>query len=228
MRHLRMVRRCTGALACVLAWGFPAMPAEAEPHTYTIDQAHSSVTFEVRHFFNPVPGRFTRFDGKVEYDPEDPTVSKVHLVIETDSIDTALEPRDRHLRSADFFDVENHPHASFRSKSVRKGEGETLWVDGELTLRGVTRALTAEIRVLGYMELGPDVAKGGFSTEFVVDRKEFGVSWNRALDHGGAVLGDDVTIRIVLQVDRAAGVAPDTMSAPEETRASDSGDTSPS
>lgn len=190
--------------ACLLVAGLGAGEAEAESHTYTIDRAHSSVTFEVRHFFNPVPGRFTRFDGKVEYDPEDPAKSKVHLVIEVDSINTDLEPRDKHLRSADFFDVENHPQASFRSTAVRPGPEDTLLVDGELTLRGVTKPFSIEVKVLGLMELGPDVAKAGFSTEFVVPRKEYGVSWNRVLDQGGTVLGEDVTVRIVLQTDRAA------------------------
>ena len=212
------IRRCGGLLALTLALtstlGLGAAQVGAETHTYTIDRAHSSVGFEVRHFFNPVPGRFTRFDGKVDYDPDDPTVSKVHLVIEMDSVDTGLEPRDRHLRSADFFDVENYPQASFRSKKVRRGADGTLKVDGELTLRGVTRELTAEVEVLGFMELGPEVAKGGFSARFAIDRKDFGVSWNRALDHGGAVLGDEVSIRIVLQVDRAPAGGPGPAAAP--------------
>lgn len=176
--------------------------AVAEPHTYGIDRAHSNVGFEVRHFFNNVPGRFTRFDGKVIYDAEQPENSSVHLVVEVDSVNTDLETRDQHLRSEDFFFVEQHPQMSFRSTTVKKGEGNVLQVSGDFTLRGKTQRLTIPIKILGIMELGPGVAKAGFETEFVINRKDFDVSWNRSLDQGGAMLGDEVTIRVVLQLDR--------------------------
>ncbi len=184
-----------------------AWQAMAEPHTYSIDRAHSMVGFEVRHFFNKVPGRFTRFDGKVTYDAEKPENSSVHLVVEVDSVNTDLATRDQHLRSEDFFFVEQHPQMSFRSTTVKKGEGDTLQVTGDFTLRGKTQRLTIPITVLGVMELGPGVAKAGFETEFVINRKDFDVSWNRSLDQGGAMLGDDVTIRVILQLDRVPDTA---------------------
>ena len=182
---------------------WPSSEAEAEPHTYTIDRAHSSIGFEVRHFFNDVPGRFTSSDGKVVYDAKTAENSSVHIVVEVDSVNTDLERRDQHLRSEDFFAVDEHPQMSFRSTSITSSEDDVLQMTGDLTLRGKTKRLTMPVKVLGLMELGPDVAKAGFETEFVIDRKEFGISWNRNLDQGGTVLGDEVTIRIVLQLDRA-------------------------
>lgn len=202
-RHPTPSRAITGLwLALVAAIWLPAL-ATAEPHTYNLDRAHSSVTFEVRHFFNNVPGRFTRFDGKVTYDAEKPEQSNVHFTVEADSVNTDLERRDQHLKSVDFFDVETYPQISFRSTTVQKKSDDELAVTGDLTLRGKTKRMTLPIKILGVMELGPGVAKAGFETKFVIDRKEFGVSWNRVLDQGGTMLGDEVTIRVVLQMDRA-------------------------
>ncbi|MCG8456962.1 MAG: YceI family protein [Holophagales bacterium] len=195
-------RRFRLALSSLLL-GLAALPVQAAPATYNVDRAHSSVGFEVRHFFNDVPGRFTDFDGQVIYDPESVGDSRIELVVKTESIDTDLERRDQHLRSGDFFDAETHPELSFRSTHVAAGEAENqLRVTGDLTIRGKTQRLTVPVEILGLMELGDGAAKAAFQTEFVIDRQAFDVKWNRQLDNGGTVLGNEVRIRVVLQLDR--------------------------
>lgn len=185
-------------LASVLLTLALAPAAVADPITFGVDAAHSSVAFKVRHFFTQVPGHFNSFDGTIAYDPANPAASSVEMTVQADSIDTGNENRDGHLRSGDFFEVEKHPTLSFKSVSVEKvGEGE-LKVLGDFTLRGVTKRLTVPVTILGLME--GEQARAGFSTEFTINRKEFGVSWNRALDNGGTILGDDVKISIDLEV----------------------------
>lgn len=182
-----------------------APEARAEPHEYSLDRAHSSVTFGVRHFFNEVPGRFTDFEGTLVYNAENPSASRIELVVKTDSINTDLDRRDQHLRSPDFFDTAQYPEMSFRSVSVIQEEDGSLSINGDFTLRGKTKRMTIPARVLGVMELGEGAAKAAFQSEFTIDRQEFGVSWNRALDNGGTVLGNEVKIRIILQADRKLG-----------------------
>ena len=123
-------------------------PAAAEPARYEIDPAHSSATFAVRHFVSQVPGRFDQLSGALAYDPENPAASSVEITIDAASIDTNNPKRDTHLRSADFFDVENHPSLTFKSTAV-KGAAGGLEVTGDLTIRGVTKQVTVPVTVLG-------------------------------------------------------------------------------
>jgi len=166
----------------------------AEAATWQVDPAHTNVAFEIRHFFTQVPGRFNDFSGTIHYDPENPGSSKVEFTVQAGSIDTRNDRRDNHLRSADFFDVEKFPTLSFTSTKV-EGSGDGLQVTGDLTIHGVTKEVTIPVEFLGSMStpMGP---RAGFATEFEIDRKEFGITWNRALDQGGAILGDDVSIDI--------------------------------
>ena len=170
--------------------------AAAEPTTWEVDTAHSQVGFSVRHFFTPVNGRFNEFSGTIVHDPENPAASSVEFTVQAASIDTNNERRDGHLRSEDFFHVEEHPTLSFQSTSV-SGEGSDLSVTGEFTLRGVTKTITVPVTYLGSMG-----DKAGFSTEFTIDRKEYGIVWNRMLDQGGAMLADEVKIEIAVEADR--------------------------
>ncbi|MDA8021029.1 MAG: YceI family protein [Thermoanaerobaculia bacterium] len=172
--------------------------AFAQPIEFGIDAAHSAVSFKVRHFFTQVPGHFDTFDGAIVYDPAKPESSRVEMTIQAASIDTGNENRDQHLRSADFFEVETYPTVRFESVSVTaKGDGE-LEVLGDFTLHGKTKRMTVPVSVLGLMR--GEQARAGFSAEFTIDRKEFGVSWNRALDNGGTILGDEVKVTIDLEV----------------------------
>lgn len=167
----------------------------AEAGTWQVDPAHSNIGFKIRHFFTKVPGEFNTFEGTIHYDPDKPAASKVEFTVQADSIDTDNADRDQHLRSADFFDVEDFPTLSFTSKKVEPvGDGE-LQVTGDLTIHGVTKEVTIPVDALGSMAT-PMGTRAGFATEFTIDRQEYGVSWNRALDQGGAILGDEVEIAI--------------------------------
>ena len=161
---------------------------------WDVDPAHSTVEFEVRHFFTQVPGRFNEFNGTIHHDPDQASSSQVEFTVQADSIYTNNDQRDGHLRSPDFFHVEKFPTLSFKSTKV-EGSGNELQVTGDLTIHGVTKSVTIPVEFLGSMAT-PMGTRAGFATEFTIDRKDYGITWNRALDQGGAILGDEVTIEI--------------------------------
>jgi polyisoprenoid-binding protein YceI len=188
--------------ALTLALLLPAL-AVAAPIVYKVDSDHSGVSFTIRHFVSNVPGRFKDFDGVIKYDPQNPAASSVNFTIQASSIDTDNADRDNHLRGDDFFSVEKFPTLTFSSTSVKAVDADTLEVTGELTMKGVTKKVTVPVDVLGSVKT-PRGEKAGFETAFKLDRKEYGITWNRALDAGGAVLGDDVKINISIEADRQA------------------------
>ena len=167
--------------------------------TWDIDAAHSTVGFSVRHMMvSKVRGYFREFSG-VLVTAEDPTQSSVTATINMDSIDTRQEQRDAHIRSADFFDVENNPYMTFRSTGVRTEDGADWLLDGELTLKGITRPVTLELELNGF---GPDAYGGtraGFSAKTEISRKEFGVDIDMPMDGGGVVVGDKVTVELEIE-----------------------------
>ncbi|HEX9730982.1 MAG TPA: YceI family protein [Thermoanaerobaculia bacterium] len=193
------MKRILSILSFALAASLLLAPlAWAEPTTWEVDPAHSSVGFSVRHFLTPVPGTFNEFSGTAVYDPDNVAASSVELTVQAASIDTKNDDRDKHLRSADFFNVAEHPTLSFKSDSVKAaGEGE-LHVTGKFSLHGVTKEITVPVEVLGVMDT-PMGRRAGFLVEFTIDRKDYGITWNRALDQGGAVLGDEVKITISVE-----------------------------
>ena len=195
-----MRRALTHALS--LAFLLPALAA-ADPAVYKVDSDHSGVSFSIRHFVSNVPGRFKDFDGVIKYDPQNPAASSVNFTIQAASIDTDNADRDNHLRGADFFEVEKFPTLTFSSSSVKAVDADTLEVTGELTMKGVTKKVTVPVELLGTVKT-PRGEKAGFETAFKVDRKDYGITWNRALDTGGAILGDDVKINISIEADRQA------------------------
>jgi polyisoprenoid-binding protein YceI len=179
--------------ALALALAVPAQAAD----TWNVDPVHSHVGFSVRHLLTPVPGSFGDFTGTIVYDQASPAASSVELTVQTASIDTKNDRRDNHLRSADFFDAEKHPTLTFKSKKVAPLGGKNLAVTGDLTIRGITKEVTVPVEVLGVMG-----DKAGFQTELTIDRKDYEVLWNRALDQGGTVLGDEVKIVLTIEADR--------------------------
>lgn len=184
-------------IALLVPWALPA-PGEAEPATFEVDPVHSSVSFEIRHVVTKVPGRFRDFSGIIRYDPEAPDASSVVFVVEAESIDTDDPERDQHLRSPDFFDVERFPTLEFRSSRVVPIEDATLEVTGDLTIHGITREVTFPVEILGLVPVAGG-RTAGFSTGFTLNRKDYEITWNRLLDQGGAVLGDEVEIEIQLE-----------------------------
>lgn len=181
----------------------PVAPAASQAaESFVIDTDHSDVAFSVRHLMSRARGRFGEFTGEVRLDRAHPERSSVVFEVEAASIDTRQPDRDTHLRSADFFDVENHPVVRFTSKRVTPIEGKRFRVDGTLELRGHEKPLTLEVSYLGVAKDPWGNDRAGFSTQAVVNRKEFGMIWNTALDNGGVILGDDVTLTIDLETIR--------------------------
>jgi len=167
--------------------------------TWTLDPAHSELSFWVRHLkISKVRGTFENFEVTV-ITPEDPSQIRVEASIDVSSVNTGVEPRDNHLRSSDFFLVEEHPHMLFRSTGIQV-DGDDFVMDGELTLRGVTQAVTLTGEFGGVITDDYGRTKAGASATTTINRQDFGVSWNAALEAGGFTLGDEVTISVDLQV----------------------------
>jgi len=163
---------------------------------YTLDPSHSHVGFVIRHLMvSKVRGQFTKFSGTVAIG-EDPADSSVEVEVELDSVETNDEKRNLHLRSADFFNTEVHPTMTFKSTKVRRGKGDTWIVTGDLTLHDVTLPIDLEVTYEGSAVSPWGTRSIGFSATGKLDREDFGVNWNQALETGGFLLGKDVTLEI--------------------------------
>jgi polyisoprenoid-binding protein YceI len=194
IRRLRSIALPFLALAALSA----AVRAQAAPQTYEIDPVHSRVDFQIRHMFSKVSGGFTKFEGQVLYDPAAPAASSVKAVIDAASISTANEHRDADLRSPNFFDVAKFPTITFTSGKVTPGEGGRLKVEGTLTMHGVTKPVTFDAAFLGSGPGLDGATRAGFEAALKLDRKEFGIVWNKTLDQG-TLLGDEVSIDLQIE-----------------------------
>jgi polyisoprenoid-binding protein YceI len=174
------------------------LAGSAVAESWNIDAVHSTVGFKVRHFFAKQAGEFNNFEGVIDFDPAHPEKASVEATIHTASIDTDNEDRDNHLKSPEFFDAENHPTILFKSTKVERG-GDGFMVTGDLTMRGVTKEVCFEMAFMGSGPDGWGGTRAVFSAELKLDRKEFGINWNKALDQGGAVLGDEVTVNLEIE-----------------------------
>jgi len=166
--------------------------------TWDIDPTHTNVTFSIRHMMvSKVRGRFDEFSGTI-VTGANVADSSVTAEIAMNSIDTGNEQRDGHLRTNDFFDIENHPTMTYRSTAIRP-EGDHFVVDGELTLRGVTKQVPLTLEISGF---GPDPygdTRVGFEAKAEINRQDFGVSWSAGLETGGVVVSDKVQIELDVQ-----------------------------
>ncbi len=171
-----------------------ALPALAQD-TYKIDPVHSEVSFKVRHLLAKVSGRFTKFSGTIKVDPADYSKSSVEVSIEATSINTDNEGRDKHLKSADFFDVEKFPALTFKSTSVKEVAKGKLEVTGDFTLRGVTKRITFPITNAGTQPgMKPGTVVAGFvDGALTINRNDFGIKY------GPGILGDDVAISLNIE-----------------------------
>ncbi len=175
--------------------------------TYTSDPAHSNVGFKIRHLVSYVTGRFTDFNAAIQLEPADPTKSSVTFTIKAASIDTNEPKRDAHLKSPDFFDVAKYPELTFTSTKIVKGSGDTYQVTGTFAMHGVTKEITIPVEFLGTTKDPWGTDRAGFSTSFVLDRKDYGIVWNKVLDAGGTLVGDEVTATINLEAMKAKPAA---------------------
>jgi polyisoprenoid-binding protein YceI len=195
-----MNRKHVLPLLLFLAAALAATSAGAEVHHFTVDPNHSQVGFKVRHLLANVPGRFDDFSGSVWFDPEDIAGTlKIEGTVQTVSIDTDNEKRDNHLRSADFFECEMYPEMMLVSKDAKQ-KGDSYVVVADLTIRDVTKEVKLHVDVSGVMTSPfTGTPTTGMEIQGTVNRKDFGMIWNKALDAGGFVLGDEVNLQIQLE-----------------------------
>jgi polyisoprenoid-binding protein YceI len=185
-------------LALALALSLPALTLAA-PEAWSIDPAHSSTGFAVRHLvISTVRGQFTKTTGTVKLDPADPARSSVEATIDATSIDTREPQRDGHLKSPDFLDVAKYPTITFRSTKVAPAGPDRLAVTGDLTLHGVTRPVTLEVQTSPEVKGMFGETRRGFTAVGKIDRKDFGLTWNKAIE-AGPVVGDEVTIALDIE-----------------------------
>ncbi len=170
---------------------------------WEIDSSHSGIHFSVRHLvIAKVRGQFSRWTGTLHVPGTDFSRASLDVVIDASSIDTGVADRDAHLRSADFFDVERSPEITFTSKTVTKDSSDRLKVAGELTIKGVTREVELDVEVLGQAKDPWGNERAAFSATTSVDRREFGLTWNQALETGGVMVGDRIEITIDVEAVR--------------------------
>ena len=169
---------------------------------WQIDPSHSSVTFTVRHMFTKMRGRFSKFSGEIATDGDGLNTGAVNVQITADSIDTNDPQRDGHLRTNDFFGSDDNPTVTFVSTSVTPRGGNDFLVNGDLTIRGITKpvTLTAEYEGGGKTPFGTEVASWTAHTE--INRKDYGLNWNAPLEAGGFMVGDDVKIELAIEAVR--------------------------
>ena len=174
--------------------------------TFNIDTTHSEIGFTVRHMmFAKVRGQFKGWTAAFGYDAQDPTKSTVKVDIDAASIDTREAQRDGHLRSADFFDAEKFPKLSFQSKKIEaQGKGHYK-LTGDLTIRDVTREVTLDVEQTGSGTDPWGNARLGFSAKTSINRSDFGLKWNQALEAGGVLVSDKVEIEVEAQAVQAKG-----------------------
>jgi polyisoprenoid-binding protein YceI len=189
-----MIRKLSlTAAVAVLA----ASPVLAD--TYVIDKNHSDASFQIRHMMSRVRGQFNEYAGSIAVDPAKPESASVEFTLKTASIDTANENRDKDLRGANFFDVEKYPEITFKSSKVQAAGTDKYDVTGTLTIHGVAKEVTLPVQFLGFGKDPWGNEKAGFAIDTTLNRKDFGIIWNKALDNGGVLLGDEVWVSINLE-----------------------------
>ncbi len=189
------IRRLLVLLAGVALSATTATAAD----TYVVDKAHSEALFTIKHLMSRVTGRFDDFSGTVNVDSGNPAASSVEFAINAGSIDTSVPDRDKDLRSPNFFEVEKYPTISFKSSKVTPASKDKFTVDGTLTMHGVSKPLSLAVEFLGFAKDPWGNERAGFEVETTLDRKDYGLVWNKALDQGGFLLGDDVKVVINLE-----------------------------
>lgn len=193
-----MRKLTTFALTLMLA-AVPAFAADV----FDIDKSHSDVTFSVRHLIANSTGRFDTFSGKIQLDPANLEASSVEFEVDAASINTANTDRDNHLKSPDFFDVAKFPKITFKSSKIKKTGAESFDVTGTFTMHGVAKEITLPVTYFGTGKDPWGNNRAGFSLSTTVNRKDYGINWNKALDQGGFILGEEVKITVNIEAIQA-------------------------
>jgi polyisoprenoid-binding protein YceI len=173
--------------------------------TWNIDPSHSAIAFSVRHMVvSKTRGRFTKWTGQLRFDADDPAASSVDVSIDPASLDTADAQRDAHLRSPDFFDVEKFPTASFRSTRVDTHGEDRYRVTGDLTIHGVSKSVVLDVTYEGSGKDPWGGERAGFVASTTIDRRQFGLEWNKALETGGLLVGEKVELTLEIEAVKQA------------------------
>ena len=197
------MRFVLSAVAVLLSSPISAQTSAAPAaDSWKIDPNHSTLAFKIRHLVSTVSGTFLEWGGTLHADPANLDSGSVDVTIQTASITTRHDRRDSDLRSANFFDAENNPTISFKSTRVEL-HGKVLRITGDLTMHGVTKPVTLEGEYVGAMGVGAQ-QRIGFSATARLNRLDWGITWNRAVEGGGMLLGDDVTLEIAISAIRTA------------------------
>lgn len=169
--------------------------------TWALDPTHSEVGFKVKHMmFTNVSGKFNNYDVTVSNEDDDFTTSQIEFSTDINSVDTNNVDRDKHLKSADFFDAEKFPKMTFKSTSIEKKSDSDFIVNGDLTIKDVTKPAALKAEYSGLMKDPWGNTKAGLSIETKINRKDFGLTWNAALETGGVLVGEDVRIIAEVQI----------------------------
>ena len=172
---------------------------------WNFDVAHSNVDFVVRHMMvTNVRGEFGQFNGTLNFDPANPGATSVDVTIDASSVNTGVADRDNHLRSPDFFDAANYPNLTFKSTGVQIVDEDSAKLTGDLTIRGVTKSVTLNVEFLGQTTSPYGDVRAGFEASAKINREDFGLTWNQALEAGGVLVGKDVKIQLAVQVVQVA------------------------
>ena len=175
----------------IMLLGIPAFGAE-----YTIDNSHTSLGFAVKHLMvSTVRGEFTDFQGTITYDPADLSATQINVNIQANSIDTRNADRDKHLRGAEFFDVDKYPTVTFASNTLKKN-GDGYILVGDLTIKGITKTIEIPVTIAGPVKTPFGADAIGLSGQTTINRQDFGVSWNKQMDQGGYVVENNVLLDI--------------------------------
>ncbi len=189
-------------LLCAGVFGWVSV-TQAEMARYDVDPEHSMIEFRVAHMvISKTTGHFKDYTGFIEMDPDAQSVKTIEATVKTASVNTNHEKRDTHLRTADFFDVEKYPTMTYKLKQYQKN-GDHYTATGDLTLRGVTKEVTLTGNFNGITKDPWGNVRAGFNAEGKLNRKDFGMVWNKALDSGGLVVGDEVLIKLDIECIKA-------------------------
>lgn len=209
LSHFTSALLLIAALSVAPASMVSAAPTPAAMETYKVDAEHTNIGFRVSHLvFTKVPGRFNKFEGSLSLDRADLTKGSVTLTIDAASIDTNEPARDKHLKSDAFFDVERFPKITFQSTRVRQIAQNKFQVEGNLTIRDVTKQVTMDVDVLGFGPDGYGAFRAAFEAHARINRQDYGVSWNDVVEGGGLMVGNDVEINLSIEAIRQKAAQP--------------------
>lgn len=176
-----------------------AFPAQSWAATYDVDLDHTTVSFKVKHLFSKVQGQFKKFSGTIEYDPAKPETWAAQGTIDATTIDTNVPERDKHLRSADFFETDKYPTITFKTTKVTEATAEGAKVEGLITIHGIEKPIVLNLEVHGVGKDPWGNVRAGFTATTKINRKDFGLTWNQALETGGVLVGDEVDITLEIE-----------------------------